>query len=108
MYMYQETALHCTFSLHGPFFARTGSVQGQAISALHGFSRNGQLATIHGLARTRDTCVPSCTEVHGLDGEPPLARNCTENKPNKGTAQQSSPHAKQTNNTLVQRRSQFL
>ena len=61
--------------MHGPFFARTGSVQGSAISALHGFSRNSSLVAIHGLARTQDTCVPSCTEMHGLDGEPPLHRN---------------------------------
>ena len=73
VYMYtSRNCLHCTFSMHGPCFARTGSVQGQAMSALHGFSRNGSLATIHGLAWTRDTCVPSCTEVHGLDWEPPL------------------------------------
>ena len=74
--------------MHGPFFARTGSVQGQAISALHGFSRNGSLVAIHGLARTRDTCVPSCTEMHGLDGEPPLhgiARKLSRTKSRHGS-----------------------
>ena len=73
IYIYiSRDCLHCTFSNHGPFVARTGTAQGQAISALHGVSRNSSLATLHGLALTRDTCVPSCTEMHGLDVEPPL------------------------------------
>ena len=75
VYEYTGNCLHCSFSMHGPFFAQTGSVQGQAMSALHGFSWNGSLVAIHGLAQMRDTWVPSCTEMHGLDGEPPLARN---------------------------------
>ena len=60
----------------------------------------------------------TCTDVRYLGaqlhgdawtgwGAPP-AQNCTETKPNKVTARQPCHHAKHTNNTLVQRRRQFL
>ena len=43
--------LHCTFSMHRPFFARTDSVQRQPIPALHGISWSGSLVTFHAPAQ---------------------------------------------------------
>ena len=51
------------------------------------------------------------TQLHGdarTGCGAPLARNCTETKPNKVTAWQPCHRAKHTNNTLEQRRRQFL
>ena len=81
MYIYNVhilgNCLHCTFSMHGPFFARTGSVQGQAISALHDFRGTaywlrftdfrGREITAYPIARSCTDWMgsPPCTELHG-------------------------------------------
>ena len=103
-----RNCLHCTFSMHGPFFARTGQCAGPSYAC---FAR---MFTERQFGRDSRTCTDARylrTQLHGdarTGWGAPLARNCTETKPNKVTARQPCHHAKHTNNTLVQRRRQFL
>ena len=98
--------------------ATNGNVPWQAMFKIHLDAAIQTASTKHltewQLDRDSQTCMDtryvrtSCTERHGLDGEPPLARNCTETMPNKVNAPQPCHRVKNTNNTLVQRQRQFV